>query len=187
MWWSQLKSASIGFRFCVSNLSDSDTDLPCNHSLFRWIVKQLFIDVSAAAVLIPEMTSHCSGTCTILTTRYRHFIIVRMAWRRRCHAAQTRHDELMTSLTCGEGVVSCRVSLVIVIKLIESTSKLWRCSQYACMASWLCMCTVNRVVAFTKLYYSWQANLRSVLSVINVLIERPTCRPPAADQMPDTW
>jgi len=110
MWWSQLKSASIGFRFCVSNLSDSDADLPCNHSLFHWIVKQLFIDVSAAAVLIPEMTSHCLGTCTILTTRYRRFIIVRMAWRRRCHAVQTRHNELMTSLTCGEGVVSCRVS-----------------------------------------------------------------------------
>jgi len=180
MWWSQLKSASTGFRFCVSNLSDAD--LPCNHSLFRWIVKQLFIDVSAAAVLIPEMTSHCSGTCTILTTRYRRFIVVRMAWRRRCHAAQTRHDELMTSLTCGEGVVSCRVSCNR-----NQTSKQWRCSQYACMASWLCMCTVNRVVAFTKLYYSGQANLRSVLSVINVLIERPTCRPPAADQMPDTW
>jgi len=29
MWWSQLKSASIRFGFCVSNPSDSN--LPCNH------------------------------------------------------------------------------------------------------------------------------------------------------------
>ena len=37
MWWSQLKSASIGFTFSVSNPSDLDANLPHNYSLFHWI------------------------------------------------------------------------------------------------------------------------------------------------------
>ena len=33
-WQSQLKSASVKVRFSVSNPSDSDADLPCDHNLF---------------------------------------------------------------------------------------------------------------------------------------------------------
>ena len=33
MWWSQLTSASVGFRFCISNLSNSH--LSHDHSLFH--------------------------------------------------------------------------------------------------------------------------------------------------------
>jgi len=37
MWWRHLKFASVRFGFCVSNPSDSDADLPDDHSLFCWI------------------------------------------------------------------------------------------------------------------------------------------------------
>ena len=81
--------------------------------------------------------------------------------QRRCHAARTmtslsarRDDDDDVATTWGDVVSSCRVYCN------QTNWKQRRHSQYAHMASWLCMCTVNGVVAFNELDYSGQANLQ---------------------------
>ena len=118
--------------------------------------------LSTGAVSILEMMLHSSDICTILTTHGRRIMLTATSSSEMCgddfavtlHGRRRfcRHGELTSIMMTLPGhmvtsSLSCRVYCN------QTNQRQWLRSQYTHMASWLCMCTVNGVVAFNKLDY----------------------------------
>jgi len=128
----------------------------------EWWGAGIVICLERSADCIWPSWCHCVCYNSSLLHHTDNNVFVGTAQRqRRCHAARTmtslsarRDDDDDVATTWGDVVSSCRVYCN------QTNWKQRRHSQYARMASWLCMCTVNGVVAFNELDYSGQANLQ---------------------------